>query len=99
MDTKQLEKYKFIPNWNNDNTSNIDNWNLIIIPVNYHGINSNEIYLIYKSPELVKEFRQYISDDFHKYKSLHDFFMDYTTIEAFLTTIQMSKLQRLGLKG
>lgn len=92
MNTKQLDKYRFIPNWNNDNISNIDNWNLIIIPVNYYGIDSKEIYLIYKSPELVKKFRQYILDDFHKYKSLHDFFMNYNSIDGCLTAIKLPTL-------
>ena len=60
-----IEQYKFIPNWNNKDVSDIKNWHLLAF--------KTEHYLVYKSPALVQEYKDNIID-ISMYSSLNDLF-------------------------
>lgn len=68
-----IEQYKFIPNWNNKEVSDIKNWHLLAFNANYYGIDCTEHYLVYKSPALVQEYKDNIID-ISMYSSLNDLF-------------------------
>lgn len=68
-----IEQYKFIPNWNNKDVSDIKNWHLLALPVKYYGINCIKYYLVYKSPALIRKYSSCIVD-ISMYNSLNDLF-------------------------
>lgn len=65
-----LKQYKFIPNWNNKDVSDIKSWHLLAFK---DGIDCTEHYLVYKSPALVQEYKDNIID-ISMYSSLNDLF-------------------------